>query len=74
MKGGKKIKMKKTTEHLKKDLLSLSDEEIDQLFKETKETKKKQRIKTIPIEQLENLIGAISIGGNAVKQSEKYYE
>ena len=73
MKEGK-VKMRKTAEHLKKELLSLSDSEIDQLFKEVKEAKKKQRIKTMPIEQLENLIGVISIGGDAVKESEKYYE
>jgi len=66
--------MKKTAEYLKKELLSFSDEEIDQLFEEVKEVKKEQRIKTIPIEQLESLIGAISIGGDAVEQSEKYYE
>jgi len=65
--------MKKTAEYLKKELLSFSDEEVDQLFKEVKEAKKEQRIKTIPIEKLENLIGAISIGGDAVEQSEKYY-
>ncbi len=57
-----------------KDLLSLSEGEINQLFREIKEAKKKkQKIKTMPIEQLENLIGAISIGGDAVKESEKYY-
>ncbi|MBC7189183.1 hypothetical protein H5U35_03055 [Candidatus Aerophobetes bacterium] len=66
--------MRKIEEHLKKELLSLSDDEIDRLFEEVKEAKKKQKIKPIPIEQLENLIGAISIGGDAVKDSEKYYE
>jgi len=66
--------MEKTAEHLKKDLLSLSEEEIDQLFREVKEAKRKQRIKTISIEQLKNLIGVISIGGDAVKDTEKYYE
>ncbi|MCD6317738.1 hypothetical protein J7M02_01570 [Candidatus Aerophobetes bacterium] len=66
--------MEKIAEYLKKELLCLSEEEINQLFKEVKEVKKKQRIKTVPIEQLENLIGVISIGGDAVKQSEKYYD
>lgn len=66
--------MKKIAKHLKEDLLSLSEGEINQLFREIKEAKKKQKIKTMPIEQLENLIGAISIGGDAVKESEKYYE
>lgn len=66
--------MKKTAEHLKEELLSLSEEEIDKLFREIKEVKKKQRIRTIPVEQLENLVGAISMGGDAVEESEKYYE
>jgi len=71
---GEKYKMKKTIKDIKADLFSLSEEEINELFREIKESKKKQRIKTIPIEQLENLIGVISIGGDAVKESEKYYE
>lgn len=66
--------MKEVIEHLKGDLLLLSEEEIDRLFKEVKKVKKRQRVKTIPVEQLENLVGAISIGGDAVKESEKYYE
>ena len=66
--------MRKVAERLKEELLSLSEGEINQLFKEIREIKKRQGVKMIPIEQFENLIGAISIGGDAVKDSQKYYE
>lgn len=66
--------MKKNLECLKEDLLSLSEEQIDQFFQQIKQAKKKQKIKTTPIQQLENLVGAISLGGDAAKDSEKYCE
>jgi len=47
---------------------------LDQLFQEVKEAKKRSKLKTIPSKKLENIIGIMSIGGDALKDADRYYE
>ena len=69
-----KVNVKIDIEELKEALVSLSETDLGRLIKETKKSKLKARLKTINMEEFEGLKGIMSVGGNAVRDTERYYE
>lgn len=58
----------------RRNLFALSEKEIDQFLRQIMEATRKQRINTIAIIQLDNLVGTLSVGGDALASHHLFEE
>ena len=69
-----KVNVKVDIEELKEALATLSEADLERLINEAKRSKLHAELKTVKMEELERLKGIMSVGGDAVKDTDRYYE
>ena len=69
-----KVKPRIDIEEIKQALISLSEADLEQVIRDARMSRLRAKLKTIEMRELEGLEGIMSIGGDAVRDTEKYYE